>query len=109
MRSACRALAGGLARQIKAKEEAEAYRERIRLRGFEDEFLRGLSPDIPLEVSLAEAAPRLRRMLDADGAAIFRGGYLVLDGECPSESAVREMVGWLTDQAVVEPFLVPEG
>lgn len=104
VRSACRALAGGLARQIKAKEEAEAYRERIRLRGFEDEFLRGLSPDIPLEVSLAEAAPRLRRMLDADGAAIFRGGHLVLDGECPSESAVREMVGWLTDQAVVEPF-----
>ncbi|MDO9336149.1 MAG: histidine kinase dimerization/phosphoacceptor domain -containing protein [Caulobacter sp.] len=104
VRSACRALAGGLARQIKAKEEAEIYRERIRLRGFEDEILRGVSPDISLDDTLAEAAPRLRRMMDADGAAIFRGGRLILDGECPSESAVREMVGWLTDQAVVEVF-----
>jgi light-regulated signal transduction histidine kinase (bacteriophytochrome) len=102
VRAACRALAGGLARQVKAKEEAEAYRERIRLRGFEDEILRGLRPDLPLEETLAEAIPRLRRMLDADGAAIFRGGRLTLDGETPPESAVREMVGWLADAAVVE-------
>lgn len=104
VRSACRALAGGLARQIKAKEEAETYRERIRLRGFEDEILRSLGPERTLDDSLAEAAPRLRRMFDADGAAIFRGGRLILDGECPNEIAVREMVGWLTDQAVVETY-----
>ncbi len=104
VRAACRALAGGLARQIKAKEEAEIYRERIRLRGFEDEILRGISPDASLEQTLVEAAPQLRRMMDADGAAIFRGGRLILDGECPPESAVREMVGWLTDAAVVEVF-----
>ena len=29
--------AGGLARQVRAKEEAESYRERLRLRGLEDE------------------------------------------------------------------------
>jgi light-regulated signal transduction histidine kinase (bacteriophytochrome) len=104
VRAACRALAGGLARQVKAKEEAEGYRERIRLRGFEDEILRGLRPDVSLDETLAEAAPRLRRMLDADGAAIFRGGRLALDGETPTESAVREMVGWLADAAVVEAF-----
>lgn len=104
VRSACRALAGGLARQIKAKEEAETYRERIRLRGFEDDILRGLSPDHSLDDGLNEAIPELRRMFDADGAAVFRGGRLTLDGECPPESVVREMVGWLIDQAAVETF-----
>lgn len=103
-RAASRALAGGLARQIKAKEEADRYRERIRLRGIEDEVLRGLSPTAPLDQALAEAAPRLRRMLAADGVAVYRGGTLTLDGECPPDSAVREMAGWLVDAAVVEPF-----
>ncbi|NBB16869.1 GAF domain-containing protein [Caulobacter sp. SLTY] len=104
MRAASRALAGGLARQIKGKEEADRYRERIRLRGIEDEVLHGLSPTVPLDEALADAVPHLRRMLAADGAAIYRGGTLTLEGECPPESAVREMAGWLVDSAVVEPF-----
>src|SRR5690606_33836125 len=38
VRIAAAALARGLARQIKAKDEADVYRERVRLRGLEDEL-----------------------------------------------------------------------
>ena len=40
VRAACRALAGGLSRQIKAREETDSYRERVRLRTFEDRHRR---------------------------------------------------------------------
>ena len=45
VRATCRALAGALARQIRAKEEATSYRQRIRLRGLEDEIVRMLSKE----------------------------------------------------------------
>jgi chemotaxis family two-component system sensor kinase Cph1 len=104
VRAACRALAGGLSRQIKAREEADDYRERIRLRSFEDEVLRSFAGEVSFDEGVDDAAPRLRRMLDADGLAVVRGGRLTLDGECPGEAAVRAMAGWLVDSAVVEPF-----
>ncbi len=44
-RIAATALARGLARQLKAKDDAELYRERVRLRGLEDELV----ARIPLE------------------------------------------------------------
>ena len=43
VRAACRSLVGSLGRWIKAKEEAEGYRERLRLRGFEDDIIALLS------------------------------------------------------------------
>ncbi len=47
-RAACRSLVGGLARQIRAKEEADGYRQRIRLRSFEDDVVGLLSREEPL-------------------------------------------------------------
>lgn len=103
VRIACRALAGGLARQIKAREDAEAYRERIRLRGFEDDILAGLGVERSLDETVAEQLPYLQRMMDADGVAIYRSGHLATAGETPNESDLREAVGWIVDRAVVEP------
>lgn len=94
VRAACRALAGGLARQIKAKEEAEAYRERIRLRSFEDEVVVQLTRDGPLDEAIADNLGELRRMLTADGVAVLRGGDLASDGACPRETEIRDLAVW---------------
>jgi light-regulated signal transduction histidine kinase (bacteriophytochrome) len=104
-RAGCRALAGGLARQIKAKEEAEAYRERLRLRGFEDEVVAGLSARATLDEALREALPEVRRMLGADGAAVLRGPELITAGETPKETEVRDLAAWALASTGGDPIV----
>lgn len=103
-RAGCRALAGALARQIKAKEEAEGYRERLRLRGFEDEVVGGLALRPTLDEALKDALPQVRRMLDADGVAVLRGNELLLAGETPREIDVRELAAWALARGAAEPI-----
>lgn len=98
IRAAARALAGGLARQVRAKEEAEAYRERLRLRGLEDEVTAGLVRAGGLDANLPEGVQALRRMLDADGVATLRAGDLHIDGACPPESQIRDLARWVVEQ-----------
>jgi hypothetical protein len=94
-RIACRALAGGLSRQIKAKEEAQTFRERIRLRGFEDEIVSLLSREAALDEALANHTIELRKMMNADGVAVLRGGELLLDGGHPPETAICALPRWV--------------
>jgi light-regulated signal transduction histidine kinase (bacteriophytochrome) len=91
IRAACRALAGGLARQIKAKEEAEGYRERIRLRSFEDDIVQLLSREGSLDDSLSNHLDEVGRMLRSDGVAVLRGQELVRGGATPDEGAIRAL------------------
>ncbi len=95
IRAAARTLAGGLARQIRAKEEAEAYRERLRLRGLEDEVTSRFARAGGLDANLAEGVSELRRMLDADGVAALRGDALHTDGACPPEAEIRQLAAWV--------------
>ncbi|WP_293378572.1 histidine kinase dimerization/phosphoacceptor domain -containing protein [Phenylobacterium sp. SCN 70-31] len=95
VRAAARTLAGGFARQVKAKEEADGYRERLRLRGLEDEVTARFARDGGLDANLAEAAPTLRRMLAADGVVAFRAGELHMEGVHPPESQVLDLVRWV--------------
>ena len=95
IRAACRSLAGTLARRIKAKEEAEGYRQRIRLRGFEDEIMQGLSREDSLAQALPPRLGEIARMMDADGAAILSSRDLVTRGVCPAEADIRELAEWL--------------
>ncbi|MDZ4373329.1 MAG: histidine kinase dimerization/phosphoacceptor domain -containing protein, partial [Phenylobacterium sp.] len=95
VRAAARTLAGGLARQVRAKEEAEGYRERIRLRGLEDEVTNRFARAGGLDANLSEAVAALRRMLDSDGVAAFRAGKLYMDGAHPPESQVLDLVRWV--------------
>lgn len=99
IRAGARALAGGLARQVRAKEEAEAYRERLRLRGLEDEVASRLAWAGGLDAKLAEGVGDLRRMLGADGVAALRGGVLQTDGVHPSETQVLDLARWVLSQA----------
>jgi len=95
VRMTCRALAGALARQVKAKEEVEGYRQRIRLRSFEDEIVRLLSREGSLEGALSKHLDEAGRMLSADGVAILRAGELVMNGVCPPEREIRDLAAWV--------------
>lgn len=102
-RIACRALAGGLARQIKAKEEAESYRERIRLRGFEDDIVALLSREGSLDDALSNHIGEIGRMLGGDGVAVLRGGELIMGGQHPSDAQIRALAQWVRRRAGEDP------
>ena len=95
VRVTCRALAGALARQIKAKEEAESYRQRLQLRSFEDGIARLLLTGNSLDAAVRDHLGEVGRMLGADGVAVLRGGGLTMDGICPSEADVRGLADWV--------------
>lgn len=97
VRAAARTLAGGLARQVRAKEEAEGYRERLRLRGLEDEVSGRLARAGGLDANLPAGLAALQRMLDADGVATLRAGELHLHGVHPPESQVRDLARWVIE------------
>jgi light-regulated signal transduction histidine kinase (bacteriophytochrome) len=91
VRAAARALAGGLAGQVRAKEDAEGYRERLRLRGLEDEVTSRFARIGGLEPHLDAGLGELKRILDADGVAALRGETVHLEGVHPPEEAVRAL------------------
>ncbi len=95
VRAGARALAGALARQIRAKEEAESYRERIRLRGLEDEVIARFSASGGLEANLDQGAKELQRALGADGVAVVAGAGLHLAGAHPGVEQVRRLAAWV--------------
>jgi light-regulated signal transduction histidine kinase (bacteriophytochrome) len=98
IRAAARALAGGLARQIRAKEEAESYRERIRLRSLEDEFAARFARTGGLDAHLSEGVSALRRMMDADGVALLRGETLHAEGALPPAAELTALARWVMGQ-----------
>ena len=103
-RAACRSLVGSLARQIKAKEEAEGYRQRIRLRSFEDEFVALLSREGSLDDTLSHHLNGIGRMMGGDGVAVLRGRELVMNGVCPGEPDIRGLAAWLLGRSVEPVF-----
>jgi light-regulated signal transduction histidine kinase (bacteriophytochrome) len=94
IRAACRSLAGSLARHIKAKEEAEGYRQRIRLRGFEDDIVELLSREGPFDEILAAHLDETSRMMNSDGLAILREGKLITFGFTPDDREIRGFAEW---------------
>lgn len=99
VRAACRSLAGSLARQIKAKDEAEGYRQRIRLRGFEDDIVALFSREGALDTALSNHLGEIGRMMGADGVAILRANELVTGGVCPGNSDIEALAAWLVTGA----------
>jgi chemotaxis family two-component system sensor kinase Cph1 len=104
VRTACRSLAGSLGRWIKAKEEAEGYRQRIRLRGFEDDTVALLSREGSLDEALANHLIEICRMQEGTGVAVLRGRELVTHGRCPAESEILGLLKWLMDRPLEPVF-----
>ncbi|WP_374275912.1 histidine kinase dimerization/phosphoacceptor domain -containing protein [Brevundimonas sp.] len=95
VRSAAVVLAGALSRQIKGRQESEAFRERLRLRGLEEELVARLDPDVPLSDEVAERLEPLRRMLEADGAAVVRGAKVSKVGVTPQTTDIRALEAYV--------------
>ncbi|MGA1799698.1 histidine kinase dimerization/phosphoacceptor domain -containing protein [Sphingomonas sp. 4RDLI-65] len=108
IRAAAATLAGGLARQIRAKEEAETYRERLRLRAAEDAVIPKLATD-PAPLSIVKALREdLRRMLDGDGFAFVDGTTIDRTGVCPNRDDILDLAGWARVRGGIEPFATHE-
>ncbi len=108
LRAAAAALASGLARQIRGREEAELYRERLRLRAAED----GILPRI---IGLGDIVPAIRRlmpdmmtMLGATGFAIVEKGKVHDHGICPPALASLDIAQTVTARTGGELFVTHE-
>jgi two-component system, chemotaxis family, sensor kinase Cph1 len=95
VRAACLLLVGTLARQIKARDEAEGYRQRIRLRSFEDTIVKVLSREGSPEEAVSRHLGEIGRMMGSDGVAVLRASALVTSGICPVEGDLRALAKWL--------------
>ncbi|RAK63628.1 histidine kinase dimerization/phosphoacceptor domain -containing protein [Phenylobacterium kunshanense] len=98
LRAGARALAGALARQVRAKEEAESFREKIRLRGLEEEVIARFSAAGGIESNLTSGAAELQRALSADGVAIVSGSALHLSGAHPPVDEIEALADWIVRQ-----------
>ena len=97
------ALAGGLARQIRAKEEAESYRERLSLRAAEDSLVPALRP--PLTNAVRTRHDDIQRMLDGDGIAVIHPGGIDCYGRTPDTADIAVIGRWLSDRNTTDAFI----
>lgn len=104
IRSACSALAGMLARQIKGKADDESYRQRIRLRSQEDAVVAHLGSALSLQGFLADTGNDLAKMLAANGFAAMQRNDLYVAGECPDDAGIRKIAAWVEKRAVAQPY-----
>ncbi|WP_229664318.1 histidine kinase dimerization/phosphoacceptor domain -containing protein [Sphingomonas metalli] len=108
IRQAAALLATSLARQIRAKEEAEAYRERLRLRSAEDGLALRLADGPALESAVERTAPELRALLGGDGFALVTPRRVITDGDCPPEDRLRDLAMRARGQVAADPFATHE-
>lgn len=104
LRTAATNLARSMARQIKAKGDAELYRNRMRQRQLEEELIGRLPPEQPLETALADRGRELLELVDADGLALVGSRGVFRLGVTPPENAVRRLAGWVAEQPGLRPL-----
>lgn len=107
-RLACQSVAATLARQIRAREESELYRERIRLRGQEDVVLSRLGDDDDtLQAFFKRSGDALATLLQADGFAAVQDDDLFRSGICPDPSTFAPWPGTSVAPPRSSPLLPP--
>ncbi|PNG27735.1 histidine kinase dimerization/phosphoacceptor domain -containing protein [Methylocella silvestris] len=97
-RNVCRALAVSLAQQIKAREEAETYREQLRLTNFSAGLVEVLAREGSLNDAVSNHLAELARMLRSDGVAILRGADLIAGGEGPKNHEISALARWIVSR-----------
>jgi light-regulated signal transduction histidine kinase (bacteriophytochrome) len=107
IRGAASALASALARQIRAKEEAAAYRERLALRTAEDRIIPRLNNEEPLTQAVLSVRDELRGMFSADGFALVAGDRIEAIGHCPDEATLISIARFARARGG-EPFATHE-
>lgn len=108
VRTGCRALSAALARQIRSRGDTDAYRERVRLRTFEDRIIELLLREGSLDAALSKHIAEIQHMLAADGVAVVRGDEVVSTGKCPKSNEIRALVNWASRKASRPVFATDE-
>nr|WP_316629999.1 histidine kinase dimerization/phosphoacceptor domain -containing protein [uncultured Brevundimonas sp.] len=103
LRVGCTTLARNLAGQLKAKSDAELYRDRTRLRRLEDQLVARLPADKPLAAALADRAEPLMQLTGADGLAIVSEGEVRTFGHTPPIEGVRVIADWVAERPGLRP------
>jgi light-regulated signal transduction histidine kinase (bacteriophytochrome) len=99
LREMCKHLGEILSQQIKAREDAEAHRQMLYLAARREKILGVLSKAGAIDLALLEHLPELKSVIPADGAAVLFGDGAAATHRAPSQTQVRELVGWLLDTA----------
>jgi chemotaxis family two-component system sensor kinase Cph1 len=103
-RIACQSMATSLALLVKAREESELYRERIRLRGQEDSILSHLGGDTSLGEFFARSGKELAKLLDADGFAAVQGNDFFCSGHAPDLADIKAIAEHVRVPALLKPL-----
>lgn len=104
VRAACRAVASALGRQLRARDDTDTFRERVRLRSFQDDLVSLLSREGSLEDAISNHVDEIRRALGGDGVAILRGPDVLTSGRCPPDGAVRALAQWALKRGAEQVF-----
>ena len=108
LRAAAAGLASALARQVRAKEEAELYRERLRLRACEDSLLPRIIGLGDLALAMRRLMPEMMAMMSATGFAVVDQGKVQTHGACPPTLAILDIAGWAAIRGGGDLFVTHE-
>jgi two-component system, chemotaxis family, sensor kinase Cph1 len=96
-RMAAEFLAHMLSLLMAAKEDAEGYTQRLRMKGVTDGLVEELcrEPDLNKSLGSADRELNLLKQLPAHGAAVIARGKISLMGATPGEKNLLELAAWL--------------
>ncbi len=97
-RKTCELIAAVFAQQVRAKEDAAEYRDRLRMRSAEDTLTARLAQEYDPDQMATAIGGDLQRMLGADGFAMHRGTALHTSGHVPGDRAITEISAWVRQQ-----------
>ena len=103
-RLACETVAATLARQVKARDQNELLRERMRLRAQEDVVLARLGSSDTLTDFFAGSGEELASLLAADAFVAVQGRELFCAGICPAEVDIRAIADYARQPAAIAPI-----
>ncbi len=104
VRTACELLGHFIALELLAREDNLDAEYRFKLQAMQREFIELMSGEQNLGEALVKFHPNLSDFIRAEGAAILLDGQYQLVGKTPSESQVRQLVGWLKNTMTGELF-----
>ena len=104
LREVCKHLGEILSQQVKAREDAEAHQQMLRLAAVREKLLGIVSKASAIDRALLERTAELRNVIPSNGAAVLFGDKLSTTNHAPSEAQIRELAGWLLDAAPPDPF-----
>jgi diguanylate cyclase (GGDEF)-like protein len=104
-RETCRHVGQIISQQIRAHQEADGYRITRELSSGRDKVMRAMIDAADPEGALFRLSAGFGEVVPSDGIAICQKDNVIIAGDVPSKSLVRQLAAWLKCRAIgVEPF-----